>query len=240
MLGCILALTACGSAEEDADDAKLSPDIETTLIESTQATVDTIVKLSEEDIQSYLDSDEAFAVSAMEAWNGSKKELGQFKSIGDAVVETEKKITTVTVPVEFENESADFIFVCDKKYAPTSMSIDIKYSMATKLERAGLNTVMGIGIVFLMLVFLSFVISLFKYIPKLIEGKGKEKEPVVQKAAPLAAPAPAPVAEEEELVDDGELVAVIAAAIAASENTSTDGFVVRSVRKVNKRNWKRA
>ena len=39
-----------------------------------------------------------------------------------------------------------------------------------------------------------------------------------------------PVVEEDE-TDDTELVAVIAAAIAASENTSTDAFVVRSIRK---------
>ncbi len=35
--------------------------------------------------------------------------------------------------------------------------------------------------------------------------------------------------------DDLELIAVITAAIAASEGTSTDGLVVRSIRKVNNR-----
>ena len=45
-----------------------------------------------------------------------------------------------------------------------------------------------------------------------------------------AAPVQAAVVEEES--DDLELVAVIAAAIAASEGAvSTDGFVVRSIRK---------
>ena len=53
-------------------------------------------------------------------------------------------------------------------------------------------------------------------------------------AAPKAAPA------EENLVDDLELVAVISAAIAASENTSTDSFVVRSIKKVNRSKWQRA
>ena len=41
-------------------------------------------------------------------------------------------------------------------------------------------------------------------------------------------------------MDDGELVAVIAAAIAASENTSTDGFVVRSIKKANRKKWQKA
>ena len=37
------------------------------------------------------------------------------------------------------------------------------------------------------------------------------------------------IKEEEELADDTELVAVISAAIAASEGTTTEGFVVRSI-----------
>ena len=95
---------------------------------------------------------------------------------------------------------------------------------------------------FCMLIFLSFLIYLFKFIPA-IESKFKKSEAAPQKTAPAAetatAAAPALV-QEEELVDDGELVAAIAAAIAASENTSTDSFVVRSIRKSNKRNWQRA
>ena len=43
------------------------------------------------------------------------------------------------------------------------------------------------------------------------------------------------VQEDTDVSDDLELVAVIAAAIAASEGAaSADGFVVRSIRKVNK------
>jgi hypothetical protein len=46
------------------------------------------------------------------------------------------------------------------------------------------------------------------------------------------------IAEQEELTNDAELVAVIAAAIAAYEGSGgTDGFVVRSIRK-RKTNWK--
>ena len=99
-----------------------------------------------------------------------------------------------------------------------------------------MNTVMGLGTVFVILIFLIFVISLFKYIPGLVEGKKKESAPAPAAAAP--APVAAPVAEPavEDVTDDGKLIAVIAAAIAASEGkTSTDGFVVRSIRKVNRR-----
>ena len=109
--------------------------------------------------------------------------------------------------------------------------------MGEKMAQAGQNTVMGIGIVFIMLIFLSFLISLMRFIPKLEAALSKKnKAPEQAKPAPVVA---VPEVEEEE-VDDGELIAVIAAAIAASENTSTDSFVVRSIRKSKKGNWHRA
>jgi predicted house-cleaning noncanonical NTP pyrophosphatase (MazG superfamily) len=46
--------------------------------------------------------------------------------------------------------------------------------------------------------------------------------------------------ETEELSDDLELVAVITAAIAASEGTSADGLVVRSIKRARNSQWKKA
>ena len=102
------------------------------------------------------------------------------------------------------------------------------------MGKAALNTLIGMGTVFVVLILISLIISCFSFIPKLQEKFSK-------KAAPAAAPVPAaPVVEEEELADDTELVAVIAAAIAAYEGTSTDGFQVRSIKRASTRKWKNA
>ena len=72
-------------------------------------------------------------------------------------------------------------------------------------------------------------------------NQGNPFEAQAAAAAPAPAPAPAEEEQEEELADDGELVAVIAAAIAAYEgSTSTDGFVVRSIKRSKTNKWKRA
>ncbi len=106
----------------------------------------------------------------------------------------------------------------------------------TSMTEALANTCMGIGTVFVMLIFISLIISLFGFIPK-IEASIKAKkaasdaEPV--KAAP-AAPKKAPAASGD-LMNDAQLVAVITAAImAASEGagtTSKDQLIVRSIRR---------
>ena len=120
-----------------------------------------------------------------------------------------------------------FIFSMTSTGAPTSLTVDVQYSMAETLRRAVMNTIMGIAIVFIVLIFLSFLIYLFRFIPN----------PEAKKKAQAAAPAPAPVAAPVEVAeaDDTELIAVIAAAIAAAEGTTTDGFVVRSIRKINRK-----
>ena len=101
------------------------------------------------------------------------------------------------------------------------------------MKNAALNTVMGLGTVFVILIMLIFLISLFQFIP----GSGAQEAKAKKKAAEeAAAPTPATVAAAPvQEADNSELIAVIAAAIAASEGTSTDGFVVRSIRKINRK-----
>ena len=59
------------------------------------------------------------------------------------------------------------------------MSVDVQYGMGKTLQRAGLNTLMGIGTVFVMLIMISLIISLFNFIPKIqaaFSKKDKEEE----------------------------------------------------------------
>ena len=116
-----------------------------------------------------------------------------------------------------------------------SAALNEDSTFGDSMKKAGLNTLIGMGVVFVVLILISFIISLFGYIPKIQAALDKKKASASE--VPAAAPVAAPVVEEVvDYSDDLELVAVIAAAIAAYEGeTSTDGFVVRSIRKVNKR-----
>lgn len=109
-----------------------------------------------------------------------------------------------------------------------------------QIGNALLNTVMGMGVVFTVLIFISFIISLMKYIPGIIEKfQGKDQEVVAPITTTKQEPEPVVEEEEEELVDDTELVAVITAAIMASmgDEVPADGLVVRSIRRVNRSKW---
>ena len=132
--------------------------------------------------------------------------------------------------------SALFQVYMNNETMATDMGVTVNKSSAEKLENAGLNTLLGMGMAFTVLIIISLIISLF---PVFIGGnkkkKAKDKE-IVKEAMDNTI---SQIEEKENLVGDAELVAVIAAAIAAYEGSaSTDGFQVRSIRKVNK-NWKR-
>jgi len=114
------------------------------------------------------------------------------------------------------------------------------------MTKAGLNTLMGMGIVFIVLIFISFIIYLMGFIPKMFSGekKAKKEKKVEEKPVSGIDNAVNAIAENEEaeLTDDLELVAVITAAIMASlgEEAPEDGLVVRSIKKRNTKNWKNA
>lgn len=230
---CAASLTVSGAVIVAAD-SEIDETVKTQLITTAEGLTDAIIPLSDEEIASYMESADEFTVQAVTSWDSAKEEVGELKEAGDAEVEFDDEQYTVTVPVEFEKVDANFVYVFDEEGMPTGMTVDVQYPLSVTLQRAGLNTLMGLGTVFVMLIFLSFVISLFKFIPGLVEGKKKEA-PAAPAPVPVPAPAAAPVVED--VTDDTELIAVIAAAIAASEGTSTDGFVVRSIRKINRKKW---
>ena len=231
MAALIIGSTSMVFAADKVDDS-----VKNTLVNTAEGLTDTIIGLADADIENYLNSGDDFTTSAMQSWQSSKDELGSKKDKnGETSVTLKDDQYTVTVPVKFEKADANFVYVFDSTGTPASLSVDVQYGMGKTLQRAGLNTLMGIGTVFVMLVLLSLLISLFKFIPNPEAKKAAEAKAAKAAKAAKEAEVAAPVqAVEENLADDGELVAVIAAAIAAAEGTTTDGFVVRSIRKVKR------
>lgn len=236
---CVLALTLTMSVCAFAADTVTEDEV-ANYKSAAETLISQIAGFSDEEIETYLAQNDAFTTATMESWKGVKDELGAYSSIVSQDVEKDGDVVTISTVAQFEKAKADVVLMLDLgQQMYTSMTYSVQYSLADNMQRAGMNTLMGIGIVFLMLLFLSFVIGLFKYIEK-FQNVGKKK---AAEEAPKAEEAPAPAiaqseAADEDFADDLELVAVISAAIAAYENTSGDSFVVRSIKKSNK--WHRA
>lgn len=194
---------------------------------------------TDEDIETIIAGKDITAAAIAGNWRSVKEELGAYVEVTSA--ELNEDGTAISGTAIYEKTGADtmvnVVYSINEETQTATMNWTVDYPMSTLLKQAGLNTLMGLGIVFATLFFLALLIGRMKLIPELL-NKTSKKAPEAPKAAP--APAAAPVVAEEEYVDDLELVAVITAAIAASQNTSSDGFVVRSIKKANKKNWQRA
>ena len=182
---------------------------------------------------------EAFQ-SVFGGYSSDVEMFGEYVSTDSYELKGDDEEATHTTSLTFTGHPATLMLVFDEDGVVTSGTLDPVLSTGEILEKAGLNTVIGMGTVFVVLIFISCIIALLPKLTGLITNIGKKKEEPV-KEAPKAAPAVAATpAVEEELVDDLELVAVISAAIAAYTGTSSDGFVVRSIKRSDRNKWKKA
>ncbi len=242
VVACTLMLSACSTSEDIGGASDSSMD--DALLYSAESLTETIIDLNQDDIDAYLESGDDFTVSAMEAWENNRDELGEYEEITSGKVEDVSDGYTVTEEVSFSGHNGEFVYSFDESGTPTALEITPLYTFGEQMQQAGMNTIMGICIVFVLLIVLALLISLFRFLPfsgakkaQKEEQEAREKQKAVQ---PEQAPAVSPAVQESaagQEADDKELVAVIAAAIAAYEGTSTDGFVVRSIKKSKRKKW---
>ncbi|WP_165443965.1 OadG family protein [Lachnoclostridium sp. Marseille-P6806] len=179
---------------------------------------------------------------AFDSWETAMETLKSYQGLSDAAsatISADSLVINIGILGE-NNRTATVTISADESGQYTSISVSADETFSEKMEHAALNTVLGMGMAFFVLILIALVIK-FAFPPIAAFGKRAEEKknaPAAKAAAPAASASGATAvtaAPAEELTDDGELVAVIAAAIAADSRTGTDGFVVRSIRRAGRR-----
>ena len=227
----MLGLTACGQAEE-ADEPLLTAEEAETV---GQGIVESINQCVVMNMQAQYTS--PVDVSAIASWESATEDMGDYVEVISTESEFDGEDGVIDVRVKGSLREA-IVEIVYEKGDITSIATNVEYTFGEKMEKAALNTLLGMGTVFCVLILISLIIGLFGFIPKLQDKLSKK--PAAAEAPKPAVAVAAPAAAEEELSDDLELVAVISAAIAAYEGTSSaDGFVVRSIKRSGKK-WQSA
>lgn len=257
---CALGLTACGAKEEYS---KYQQEKIEYVTSSTGAVIQGIQAIADGSYDAYYGTTFAWDEYTMEevAYVGQQmlgvevdgygfyNALTSFKSADEnlgsiikittdkmnATVTDEQIIVTVPVVCEKGNATVEVIYSNDMFCTIEAASITQDYTMGEKMQKAALNTLIGISTVFVVLILICLLISLFGFIPKIqkaIADSKANKETEKNAATTGIENAVNQIIEQETADEDTELVAVIAAAIAAYEGAgSTDGYVVRSIRR---------
>lgn len=189
---------------------------------------------------------------------GTQTAMDEAGEPGDSVkeisYEIENDTVTIVCTVAYSERDVNYEFTYSPNekaeynpyvspYELTQIVVSAQYTMGELLQMAGMNTLMGMGVVFLALIFISLIISLFKFLPGSGAKQQKAKEEAKKAAAENAAIAKQNTAAipsvSENLMDNKELVAVITAAIyAANANgpaiVSSDKLVVRSIKRASR------
>lgn len=225
----VLGLSACGIDKETFDFYGLTySDCETIMSQN----VEVLAAMTADELTYYEASVDEVYEKLFSGWATYLPELGAYQGLGEFSLDKAQDTLTLEQVVDFENRDLCVTFVLEYNYESKQVEItdtnaDLVYTMGEKMTKAGLNTLMGMGTVFVVLILISLIIYCFRFISVAqdkLSGRGKNKEETKNDVAVSQA-----AGNDASLTDDLELVAVISAAIAASEGTSTDSFVVRSI-----------
>lgn len=247
MIACIFGLSACGSGEDltayEQQKTEYAQMLATNMVSLlSQYEKDAFFdEYTAEEIEYAVGTQysvnvdgNAFA-SAVNSFQTAKESVGAITEVKGTTVSIDGNEIIVEVEVAGEKKSAtaEIVYSNDSFLTMKAASLNPKSTVGELMGRAALNTVIGMGTVFAVLILISAIISAFSIIPKIQANRAKKKAPAEETTG--VDNAVAQIVEQETVVDetdDLELVAVIAAAVAACEGAvSTDGFVVRSIRR---------
>lgn len=245
LAACVFCMTVFFNADVKAADSAYAYD-EDAYVSAVVEQLEVLSEVTDEEIvatiEAYADVIPEAYVNQYNSWMGTRSEVGAYVGILESKTVADNGTVTVILKVDYELRDCEVKMSFDKNGEMTLTTFNPIYSLGEKMSKAGLNTVIGLVVVFVVLILISLLIGCFKYINIFEQSLKNKKENKTEVAVAAVENTIAQIVqkEEEELVDDLELVAVIAAAIAASTGTSTDGFVVRSIKKSNKKRWQNA
>lgn len=187
------------------------------------------------------------------------KDLDAFlANVESSIDETSSGDVVVNLTAAYEKRDAEYSFVYEENpeaayayqisgqtaspYKIKEITVTPDYSTKEIMGKAAANTLMGMGTVFLVLIFISLIIGQFEKVGKLansisnkMANKGINEEATSSETLSKSSGGSAPIPSSKG-VDDKELIAVITAAVVAANVASggTDKLIVRSIRKARR------
>lgn len=188
------------------------------------------------------------------------EELNTLVANVDSSIEESGNTVIVKVTAVHEYRDVVYTYIYEKNpaydyaqemYQQTVAAYQVKevtaapnYTFGEKMEKAAMNTLMGMGTVFIVLIFIAFIIAQFERIDKALVAIGNKltslfvKKDAVKEVEKTESVKPADVVASvaNNPMDDSQLVAVITAAVVAASTATggTDKLIVRSIRKAKR------
>ena len=260
-----VSLCACSGAGKSWSEGVSESD-EQYMIQVAEQIFQSVVEISGSDYVKEAEKIPLFK-KALTSYQGSAEDIGEFdpsQPFSETITRTDENEYEVSFDVKGSEHDATVVTIFREEWNqnqgnfildPVSVTTNVDYSFGELMGQAALNTLLGMGITFGVLILLCFVISQFGRIHKYQEMREEEERMLAELKKPLVVEALEPIPETftpeelslrakaagleeepaEEVPADMTLIAVIAAAIAAYEGKpSPDELVVRSIRRAGR------
>lgn len=237
MLGiliCAFVLAACGSKEVAVDEEFNGMKKQDLQIQS-ENTFNNVFVLSDDALQDYSTVQDAATVEMLESWKSIKEKVGNRVGFEKFEVSESGDTVTTVLTEEFENKNVTLTITYDSSRTVTSAKMDTVNSTNDFIGNLVENKIMYVVVLVVVLFLLLWILKangiILKSQSSTNDNLGNVDNAIERSALSRVS--------EENLVDDLELVAVITAAIEAASGTSSDGFVVRTIKRRNSK-WQKA
>ena len=246
MITCMFGLTACGGTVEEVDNYGMT---EETVIQYANDLIDFVnyftvtgqqQQIETEELVYYMMSSmgevpeeyEDVLSAAVTSYAAALPDMGDYQSVTDHEIIYDDGIL-MNVTVQGSLRPAKVEIMLNEDLELLNISTNVVYTFGETMTKAALNTLMGMGTVFAVLILIIILISSFALIPKIqVAFSGKKEEKPAAETKVVQQIVKNEEVAYEDVTDDAELVAVIAAAIAAYEGSgSAGGYVVRSLKR---------
>ena len=180
VFACFLMLTGCGSSAGSEEAQEIPQETKSLLFSNTEMTVQQMEQVvTDGTLEDYKDFPVVY--SGIQSWESAKKEVGTvdfttdadgngsadcFEDVSISVDEDENYI--VTVKVTGDKKDANVVATYYKDLSDyVNLVTNVNYTKGELMQQAGLNTLLGMGTTFFVLILLSLIIAGF--------GKGQEQ-----------------------------------------------------------------
>ncbi len=227
VLGMITCIFGVSLSAEAAETTAAVPEVsEEEVLAYGDQLVESIATVCAQNMQSQYASNAVIA-AALDSWTVALEDMGSYVKIVEHTADLTGNGAVANVKVEGTKSDAMVEIVMDETYNLVSITTTPISPVGEWVKTGAIIVLAVLGVAFIVLVLAGFAKSRSGFVPKIKAAFTDQPEADRQPDNAIAQ-----IMRKEEYYDDRELVAAIAAAIAASSGaSSTDGFVVRSIRK---------
>ena len=167
----MFGMTACGAAVEEVDTYGITDEQAFEYADGLIETMDQIVAAGQ--VEQYEDDEVIYA--ALTNYEKALPDMGDYQSVTDHEIVYDDGIL-MNVTVQGSLRPAVVEIMMDEDLNLVNIATNVTYSFGEVMTKAALNTLMGMGTVFAVLILIIFLISAFAFIPKIQEAFSGKKE----------------------------------------------------------------